>query len=81
MPPTNLTVQLPQLHAAQTQIKRGLRRFNVLDCGRRFGKNILDEDIAIKTMMEGYPVGWFEPTYKYMAPSWHPTPTTVKSFD
>jgi len=58
------------LHTAQLNIKQGLRRFNVLDCGRRFGKNILDEDIAIKTMLEGYPVGWFEPTYKYMAPSW-----------
>jgi len=63
-------ITLPRLHEAQLKIKGGLKRFNVLDCGRRFGKNILDEDIAIKTMLEGYPVGWFEPTYKYMAPSW-----------
>jgi len=70
--PQNQTerIKLPKLHNNQLAIKSGLQRFNVIDCGRRFGKNVLDEDIAIKTMLDGYPVGWFEPTYKYMAPSW-----------
>jgi hypothetical protein len=61
---------LPKLHNNQEHIKNHLDRFNVFDCGRRFGKNILDEDLATATMLAGYPVGWFEPTYKSLADTW-----------
>ena len=59
-----IIIDLPYLHDAQRTIKHGLKRFNVINCGRRFGKDILDRDLAISVLRERKPVGWFEPTYK-----------------
>jgi len=42
----------------------------VIDCGRRFGKNILLQDGAITTAVEGFPVGWGAPTYKMLLDDW-----------
>jgi hypothetical protein len=42
-----VTITLPRLHPAQIQIKRERKRFNVIDCGRRFGKNIMLQDGAV----------------------------------
>jgi hypothetical protein len=66
----DVTIALPALHPGQVEIKNSLARFNVVVCGRRFGKNVLDEDIATQFMLDGWPVGWFEPTYKYLGESW-----------
>lgn len=63
-------IRLPKLHKAQQTIKRNRKRFNVIDCGRRFGKNILLQDGAITTAIEGYPVGWGAPTYKMLLDDW-----------
>src|SRR5512146_135218 len=68
--PREIRLILPELHPKQAAIKSNLARFNVLNCGRRFGKNVIDEDLAIETMLAGYPVGWFEPTYKSLAEAW-----------
>lgn len=42
----------------------------MIDCGRRFGKNILEQDIATVTALDGYPVGWGAPTYKMLLDDW-----------
>lgn len=42
----------------------------MIDCGRRFGKNILLQDGAINTAITGYPVGWGAPTYKMLLDDW-----------
>lgn len=63
-------VILPLLHARQHQIVIEALRFNVLMCGRRFGKTILGEDRAISAAVRGHPVGWFAPTYKLLAEVW-----------
>jgi len=47
-----------------------MKRFNVINCGRRFGKDILDRDLAIGVLKDHKPVGWFEPTYKSLAENW-----------
>lgn len=39
-------------------------------CGRRFGKSLLGEDLAIETALRGLPVAWFSPTYKMLAEAW-----------
>ena len=65
-----LTLTLPRLHPAQKQIKTTAKRFNVVDCGRRFGKDVLGIDRAIETAVHGKPVGWFAPTYRMMADNW-----------
>jgi hypothetical protein len=43
----------------------------VIDCGRRFGKNILLQDGAVTTaLFERKPVGWGAPTYKMLLDDW-----------
>lgn len=64
----NLT--LPRPHEAQQQILRELKRFNVEDCGRRFGKTTLDINEAAPVLLTGKPVGIFFPTYKMLAETW-----------
>lgn len=52
-------------------MKATARRFNVVDCGRRWGKTILGEDVLLQPALSpGLPVAWFAPTYKYLADVW-----------
>jgi hypothetical protein len=46
------------------------RRYNVVDCGRRFGKTRLGVDRLIDPVLAGHPTGWFAPTYKVLADAW-----------
>lgn len=57
-------------HPAQIQILAEHRRFNVVACGRRFGKTALGAELAKQTALENQPVGWFSPTYKFLAEAW-----------
>lgn len=61
---------LPKPHEAQLQMLHERKRFNVQDCGRRFGKTTLDINEAAEVLLEGYPVGCFFPTYKMLAETW-----------
>lgn len=63
-------IEIPELHAAQQQIVDGAGRFNVVDCGRRFGKDVLGIDRVVEIALEGYPTGWFSPTYKNLTEDW-----------
>jgi hypothetical protein len=51
-------------------------RFNVLKCGRRWGKTKLSEELLLCTeddqngALAGFPVGYFAPTYKMLAETW-----------
>lgn len=65
---TTQTVQLvlPNLHQKQAAIKREAARFNVLSCGRRFGKDILGHELAVDTLLDGLPCAWFAPSYRMM---------------
>lgn len=62
-----LRVKLPLLHKAQNQIKQERKRHNVINCGRRWGKNILLQDLAVEGALRySKPVGWGAPVYKQM---------------
>lgn len=63
-----LTLSRP--HDEQRRIKRDAARFNVVPCGRRFGKTTLGIDLGVEVALEGHPVGWFSPTYKDMLEVW-----------
>src|SRR3954451_8982125 len=65
-----LTLTLPRPHPAQRAILQGTRRFNVLACGRRFGKTTFGEHRLLEPLLAGYPVAWFAPTYKYLSEVW-----------
>ncbi len=56
-------VRLLRLHPGQEQVLAGARRYNVLACGRRWGKTTLLVDLAVNAALDGKRVGWFAPTY------------------
>jgi hypothetical protein len=73
-----VTITLPKLHPAQIQIKNERKRFNVIDCGRRFGKNIMMQDGAVETALrDGLPVGWGAPSYKMLLDDWKSLANTL----
>jgi hypothetical protein len=67
---TDREVHLRTRHQAQQQIVGEAERFNVLQCGRRFGKTTLGVDLAVERAIESAPVGWFAPTYKLLDEAW-----------
>jgi hypothetical protein len=71
-------IELPMPHAGQMTIRRESERFNVVACGRRWGKTNNGGSLAIETALEGYPVGWFAPTYKLLADGWDEAIRTLK---
>jgi hypothetical protein len=68
--PIEREVHLRRRHAAQQRIVEEAHRFNVLQCGRRFGKTTLGVDLAVECALDGQPVGWFAPTYKLLDEAW-----------
>jgi phage terminase large subunit-like protein len=65
-----IEVDLTELHAAQERIVTESRRWNVLACGRRFGKTTLGINLDAYPALEGYPVGWYSPTHKMLTEVW-----------
>lgn len=65
-----ITIQLPALHVEQEVIWNQRRRFNVLNCGRRFGKTTMAINILGNQALAGYPVAYFAPTYRMLAEVW-----------
>lgn len=51
-------------------MKDEARRFNVVNCGRRWGKTVLGIDRLLAPAIAGHPAAWFAPTYKYLIEPW-----------
>lgn len=66
-----LTINLKELHSGQRQIVEEAKRFNVVKCGRRFGKTELTKELAINPMLDGFPVAYYTPTYKDLYDVWN----------
>lgn len=67
----SIEITLPRPHAGQHQVIDEARRFNLLNCGRRWGKNVLLHDRIIRALfVDRMPVGWGSPTYKNLADDW-----------
>lgn len=71
-------LRLRKLHPAQQQIINEAKRFNVLKCGRRFGKTDLTKELAINPMLDGFPVGYWTPTYKDVNKVWDELKLTLR---
>ena len=71
------TITLPILHPKQQHIVQTAKRFNVLRCGRRFGKTALAEDLIIDPALDGFPVAYYAPTYKDLADFWQLIKSTL----
>jgi hypothetical protein len=74
---TEVTIELPILHPKQVDIVNTAKRFNVLRCGRRFGKTALAEDLILDIALDGYPVAYYAPTYKDLSMFWQDVKHTI----
>jgi hypothetical protein len=77
-----LTLKLNELHTGQQQALSEARRFNVLCCGRRWGKTTLAEELLLDPdgdngALTGNPVSYFAPTYKMLAEVWRTLSNTT----
>jgi hypothetical protein len=67
---------LNQLHPNQQKVIDGSKRFNVVCCGRRWGKTKLSEELIVSPedpgngALNGHPVAYFAPTYKMLMEVW-----------
>ena len=66
-----MIVRLRKLHDKQKEILATKSRFNILKCGRRFGKTELSVDIIVNAALDGYPAGYWSPTYKDLYEVWN----------
>lgn len=67
---TEIVIEVAKPHPGQRKILRGAKRFNVVACGRRFGKTSLSHRLLVVKALEGMPVAYFAPTYKMLAETW-----------
>ena len=78
---TACTVELRERHAGQAEVVDSAKRFNVLMCGRRFGKTALGVDLACEAALDGLTVAWLAPSYKLLDEAWRELVTTLQSVD
>lgn len=76
--PTEIQVRIDEPHPGQWQVINSAGRFNVLECGRRFGKTKLGIFLDCLTAIEGKPCAWFAPTYKYLPEVWREATRVLK---
>lgn len=71
---TTVELVLPIRHAGQNLVYAQRERFNVVACGRRWGKTTLAQDLVTDDpgygVLDGYPCGWFAGTSKIFDEVW-----------
>lgn len=71
-----IQISLNELHPGQVQVMSEAKRFNVLCCGRRWGKTTISEDLLLSPdnpnngALNGWPVAYCAPTYKMLMEVW-----------
>lgn len=65
-----ISLQLPQLRRDQWNIVKHKAKIKVLAMGRRWGKSVLGQCVAIPTAMSGARVAWCVPNYRNGRPLW-----------
>lgn len=58
-------------HPGQQHILQNKRRYNVVNCGRRFGKTVLGIEPVLEALTAGKNAHWFAPTYKILLDAWY----------
>lgn len=61
-----VVVRTIRKHQSQEQVVREAKRYNVLSCGRRWGKTSLEEDRIIRACVQGFPCAWTAPEYQML---------------
>mgnify|MGYP002413474040 CR=1 FL=1 len=65
-----IEICLPSPHPNQARILGEAARFNVVNCGRRWGKTTMGINLAAEPALQGGYVGWFVPEYKLLIEVW-----------
>lgn len=65
-----LRISIPAPHPGQQRILDSKARFNVVACGRRFGKTEVAKHLLIVASLPGQPVAYFCPTYGMLIDVW-----------
>lgn len=78
------TIHLPPLdyHPGQHRLMAEKRRFNVVSCGRRWGKTLFGlEQILFEPggALDGKPAAWFAPTYQLLLEVWQQAERSLKN--
>ena len=79
----HVTIDLPELHSNQVKILSEHSRFNVLCCGRRWGKTVLCEDLLLAPddpfngALAGFPVAYAAPTFSGVMDVWRQVTSTL----
>lgn len=60
---TEVKIILPRPHAGQQKVIDSKARFKVLLCGRRWGKTLVAQQIAITRMLAGQKIAYVTPTF------------------
>jgi hypothetical protein len=72
-----IELHLPTPHEKQQYLLDNRVRFNVLKCGRRFGKTEICQELILEIFEAGQLAGYFSPTYKDLYEVWK---TTLNNF-
>jgi len=75
--PKEITLKLTELHPAQRRVIEESKRFNLVCCGRRWGKTVLGMDRLIHLALQGKPVACFAPNYRLLADVWRDLQVTL----
>ena len=59
-------ITLPRLYDSQQVVRHQARRYNMICCGRRWGKTTMAVNLLAECILAGQPVGWFAPNYKLL---------------
>lgn len=73
-----IRIKLPRFHAGQQLIVDQARRFNVVNCGRRYGKSVLGVDRLVRPVLRGEFAAYFCPTDKMLKEIWRETRRILK---
>jgi hypothetical protein len=60
----NLEIKLPKPHLKQLEVIQSDARFKVMMAGRRFGKSVISQTIAIESALKQQHVAYITPTYQ-----------------
>src|SRR2546430_2398915 len=71
-------LSLPAPHSEQAKLIQEAKRFNVVSCGRRWGKTVLGMDRLIHAALQGQPVAWFAPNYRLLSDVWRELQTILQ---
>lgn len=63
-------ITLPRLYDSQQVVRHQARRYNMICCGRRWGKTTMAVNLLAECILAGQPVGWFAPNYKLLTEVW-----------